>query len=45
MQQTLSTAPLIELKNIHVRIDERDILKNVDFTLHDREIEIGRAHV
>ncbi|MCW8039178.1 MULTISPECIES: zinc ABC transporter ATP-binding protein ZnuC [Acinetobacter] len=38
VQQTLSTAPLIELKNIHVRIDERDILKNVDFTLHDREI-------
>lgn len=29
---------LIELKKIHVRIDERDILKNVDFALHQQEI-------
>ena len=37
-QQNLNDAPLIELKNIYVRIDDRDILKNVDFSLHDREI-------
>ena len=38
MPYTLNASPLIELKNILVRIDERDILKHVDFTLHDREI-------
>lgn len=30
--------PLIELRGIQVRIDERDILKNVDFSLHPQEI-------
>ncbi|NHB59329.1 metal ABC transporter ATP-binding protein [Acinetobacter sp. 194] len=29
---------LIELKNIHVRIDDRDILKNVDFSVQEKEI-------
>jgi zinc transport system ATP-binding protein len=29
---------LIELNKIHVRIDERDILKQVDFALHQQEI-------
>ncbi|MBL8323102.1 MAG: ATP-binding cassette domain-containing protein, partial [Acinetobacter sp.] len=38
VQQALNAAGLIELKNIHVRIDQRDILKNIDFTLHEREI-------
>lgn len=37
-QQALNAAGLIELKNIHVRIDQRDILKSIDFTLHEREI-------
>lgn len=30
--------PLIRLEQIQVRIDERDILKNVDFELHPQEI-------
>ena len=35
----VSSAPsLIDLKNIYVRIDERDILKNVDFSVHEKEI-------
>ncbi len=38
MQPTLNSAHLIELKHIHVRIDERDILKDVNFILHSREI-------
>ena len=38
VQQQITTAPLIALHNIQVRIDERDILKNVDFELHAREI-------
>jgi zinc transport system ATP-binding protein len=29
---------LVELSQISVRIDERDILKHVDFVLHEREI-------
>ncbi|SPL71167.1 zinc ABC transporter ATP-binding protein ZnuC [Acinetobacter stercoris] len=29
---------LIELQHIHVRIDERDILKDVDFSIHEKEI-------
>ena len=33
-----SALPLIELQQINVRIDERDILKNVDFQIHDKEI-------
>lgn len=37
-QQTLSPAPLIRLEQIQVRIDERDILKQVDFSLHEKEI-------
>ncbi|WP_374990844.1 zinc ABC transporter ATP-binding protein ZnuC [Acinetobacter rudis] len=39
MQSThLSPPPLLELKGINVRIDERDILKNIDFTLQPKEI-------
>jgi len=30
--------PLIELQQISVCIDERDILKNIDFTLNKKEI-------
>lgn len=30
--------PLIELRDIGVRIDQRDILKHVDFSLHQQEI-------
>ena len=37
-QQTLSPAPLIRLEQIQVRIDERDILKQVDFSLYEKEI-------
>lgn len=29
---------LIDLKNISVRIDDRDILKQIDFSLHEKEI-------
>lgn len=36
--QTLSPAVLAELKQINVRIDDRVILKNIDFTLHKGEI-------
>jgi len=32
------TTPLIELQNIFVRIDDREILKNVDFNLNPQEI-------
>lgn len=38
VQQQITTAPLIGLQNIQVCIDERDILKNVDFELHAGEI-------
>ena len=31
-------SPLIELRDIGVRIDQRDILKHVDFSLHQQEI-------
>lgn len=31
-------APLVELQKINVRLDDRDILKQVDFTLHEKEI-------
>lgn len=34
----ISGTPLIELRKIFVRIDGRDILKNVDFAIYDREI-------
>ena len=37
-QQIITALPLITLDKISVRIDERDILKNVDFALHEREI-------
>ena len=37
-QQTVTVNPLIALDKISVRIDDRDILKNVDFALHEREI-------
>jgi zinc transport system ATP-binding protein len=33
-----SGTPLIELRKIFVHIDGRDILKNVDFAIYDREI-------
>lgn len=32
------SSPLIELQQVNVRINERDILKNIDFSLHDQEI-------
>ena len=35
---TLSPAILAELNQVSVRIDERDILNHVDFTLHQGEI-------
>lgn len=38
LQQNISSMPLIELKQISVHIDERDILKKIDFSLHDKEI-------
>lgn len=37
-QPITSPAALIELKGISVRIDERNILKQVDFSLHEKEI-------
>ena len=37
-QQTVNPNTLIALDKISVRIDARDILKNVDFALHEREI-------
>lgn len=37
-QQIKSPPPLIELRHICVRIDERDILKNVDFSIFHKEI-------
>lgn len=38
MQPNHLSPPLLELKNINVCLDERDILKNIDFSLHDKEI-------
>ena len=39
MSPQISLDPvLVELSQISVRIDERDILKHVDFVLHEREI-------
>ena len=32
------TSSLVQLQQINVRIDERDILKNVDFSLYEKEI-------
>ena len=37
-QQINSDPVLVELSQISVRIDERDILKHVDFSLHEQEI-------
>lgn len=37
-QQLSHPTPIIELQNIFVRIDDRDILKNVDFQLNPQEI-------
>lgn len=37
-QQAITPSPLIALDKIGVRIDERDILKNIDFILQEREI-------
>ena len=37
LEKSLNT-PLVQLQHINVRIDERDILKNVDFSLHEKEI-------
>ena len=34
----LNTPTLIRLEQISVRIDERDILKQIDFALHDHRI-------
>lgn len=36
--ETMTSSPFIRLENIHVRIDERDILKNVDFAMMPNEI-------
>ena len=33
-----SPLPLVSLEDISVRLDELDILKQVNFTLHEREI-------
>ncbi len=38
MQHTPISAPLIQLENISVRRDERDILRNIDFALQAKEI-------
>ena len=38
MLEIISAKALIELKNINVRIDERDILKNIDFSIQEKEI-------
>jgi zinc transport system ATP-binding protein len=37
-QQSLSASPLIQLSKIWVKIDERDILKAIDFSLQEKEI-------
>ena len=34
----LSTPVLIALEQISVRIDDRDILKQIDFSIHEQEI-------
>lgn len=39
MSTSLSSQPtLIALEQIYVRIDDREILKNIDFSLHEKEI-------
>ena len=37
LEQSVNS-PLVQLQQINVRIDERDILKNVDFSLQEKEI-------
>lgn len=37
LEQSMNS-PLVQLQQINVRIDERDILKNVDFSLQEKEI-------
>ena len=37
-QQSLSASPLIQLSQIWVKIDDRDILKDIDFSLQEKEI-------
>ena len=37
-QQNLTPVPLIQLSKIWVNIDERDILKAIDFSLQENEI-------
>lgn len=36
--ELVSTPTLVHLEKINVRIDDRDILKNVDFSIHPKEI-------
>ncbi|MFM6959285.1 MAG: ATP-binding cassette domain-containing protein, partial [Acinetobacter sp.] len=38
VQHTSVSTPLIQLENISVRRDERDILRNIDFALQAKEI-------
>ncbi len=38
VQHTSVSTPLIQLEGISVQRDERDILRNVDFSLHPKEI-------
>lgn len=38
MLKVTPAAPLIQLEQINVRIDERDILKNIDFSIDEKEI-------
>jgi len=37
LEQSLNS-PLVQLQQINVRIDDRDILKNIDFSLQEKEI-------
>ena len=32
--------PLVQLQHVNVRIDDRDILKNIDFSLQEKEINV-----
>ena len=38
VQHSPISTPLIQLENISIRRDERDILRNVDFALQAKEI-------
>ena len=38
MFEVINSPALIELEQINVRIDERDILKNIDFSIAEKEI-------